>query len=572
MELTVSDALNLGELRKARVIAGRTGLSNVIRHVTVIEVPDAHRWLKGHELIITSFYCLKENPEEQIRMLERLKQHNVSALAISYPSLYMKDIPQQLIDKADELHLPLLELPDDVVYINIIEPVLDEIASRHKSGLEYTLRVNRMFIEMLLGGAQVESVVRTLAEELRAPVAVFDRHLSLLHGYIPENARMDVPSVITRCVKGDLDTSLVEFLDSIQSVQTPTRHVIGANSQKPLNCAVSPIMVDNFNQGFLLAFEMSSCFSDTELAVIDQACLGLSLIVVREKAITETELRLQGSFMDELLEGSGFPDTLVHRAEQLGLYILSKRLALVVLPNVEANTEEEYYIRRTDPGPWGKSSWDNFYAKLKYDFERENARNILFLRPKEIVILPELEDPIDKEAAIKRTALLARRVLQVSQSGTQPCQNLPFVGIGKWHADLRDLHLSYFEAKRAAMITRCLTLGRNISHIDEVLYADLLARKINSDEARMYVHQILGPILEHDSSHNAELMKTLEVCLQYNSDTKGALEALHIHRNTLLHRRNTIRRILAFNPFGGYGKLQVDMALLLKRLLDSQLL
>jgi purine catabolism regulator len=572
MELTVSDALNLGDLRKARVIAGRAGLSNVIRHVTVIEVPDAHRWLKGHELIITSFYCLKENPEEQIRMLERLKQHNVAALAISYPSLYMKAIPQQLVDKADELHLPLLELPDDVVYINIIEPVLDEIASRHKLGLEYTLHVNRMFIDMLLSGAQIGPIVRALAEELRSPVAVFDRQLTLIYGCIPENTQTDVPGIVTRCMRGNLDDSLIELLSSIQGVQAPTRHVIGANSQEPLNCAVSPIVVNNFNQGFLLSFEINGSFGNTELAVIDQACLGLSLIVVREKAITETELRLQGSLMDELLQGSRFQETLVHRAEQLGLNILSKRLALVVLSGVETGMEEDYYIRRVGSGPWCKSSWDHLYAKLKEDLERENPHNILLLRPKEIVILPELEDPTNKEQAIKKAESIARRVLQTSQSGAQPCQALPFLGIGRWYPDLRDLHLSYFDARKAAMITRCLPLGHNTSKIDQVLCADLVTRRIDSDEARTYVQHVLGPLQDHDSNHNAELVKTLDACFQYNNNTKEALEALHIHRNTLLHRRNTIKRILEFDPFTGYGKLQVDMALLLKRLLDSQLL
>jgi len=122
------------------------------------------------------------------------------------------------------------------------------------------------------------------------------------------------------------------------------------------------------------------------------------------------------------------------------------------------------------------------------------------------------------------------------------------------------------------MITRCLPLGHNTSKIDQVLCADLVTRRIDSDEARTYVQHVLGPLQDHDSNHNAELVKTLDACFQYNNNTKEALEALHIHRNTLLHRRNTIKRILEFDPFTGYGKLQVDMALLLKRLLDSQLL
>jgi purine catabolism regulator len=49
MELTVRDAMQLGDLRRAKLVAGSDGLSNIVRHVSVIEVPDAYRWFKGYE-------------------------------------------------------------------------------------------------------------------------------------------------------------------------------------------------------------------------------------------------------------------------------------------------------------------------------------------------------------------------------------------------------------------------------------------------------------------------------------------------------------------------------------------
>lgn len=47
MGITVREALQLGGLRQARVVAGEAGLDNVVKHVSVIEVPDAFPVVSG---------------------------------------------------------------------------------------------------------------------------------------------------------------------------------------------------------------------------------------------------------------------------------------------------------------------------------------------------------------------------------------------------------------------------------------------------------------------------------------------------------------------------------------------
>ena len=42
-------------MRGVRVVAGEEGLFRKVEHVTVMEVPEIKRWLKGNDFLITSF-------------------------------------------------------------------------------------------------------------------------------------------------------------------------------------------------------------------------------------------------------------------------------------------------------------------------------------------------------------------------------------------------------------------------------------------------------------------------------------------------------------------------------------
>ena len=48
--------------KEFHVIAGQKGLSREVQGVAVMDAPDALRWTKGKELIMTSGYALSKDP------------------------------------------------------------------------------------------------------------------------------------------------------------------------------------------------------------------------------------------------------------------------------------------------------------------------------------------------------------------------------------------------------------------------------------------------------------------------------------------------------------------------------
>lgn len=124
--VTVKELLSLPVLRKLKVIAGHRGLNKRVSCLTVMEVPDITRWLKGHDFIITSLYAVREDIDSQIALIDKLADLNCSCLAIKLGQ-YVKKLDEVIIEKADKRGLVLVEIPQDITYIEIIVNGMEKI-------------------------------------------------------------------------------------------------------------------------------------------------------------------------------------------------------------------------------------------------------------------------------------------------------------------------------------------------------------------------------------------------------------------------------------------------------------
>ncbi|MGI5882460.1 MAG: PucR family transcriptional regulator ligand-binding domain-containing protein, partial [Dethiobacteria bacterium] len=80
--VTIKEALTTHGFEESRVVAGEAGLGNKVKTVTVAEVPDAMDWLGGGELVITTAYYIKDDPQALKNWVQGLVDHGAVALAI----------------------------------------------------------------------------------------------------------------------------------------------------------------------------------------------------------------------------------------------------------------------------------------------------------------------------------------------------------------------------------------------------------------------------------------------------------------------------------------------------------
>lgn len=119
MFITYQELLSLREMEDARVIAGREGMSKMIKWCHVIEIEDVGDWVAANLLVFSSGVALTDNMEEALlHMVDALYRKQAAGLVLGIGE-YISEVPKTVISKADELKFPIIALPRDVKFVDV---------------------------------------------------------------------------------------------------------------------------------------------------------------------------------------------------------------------------------------------------------------------------------------------------------------------------------------------------------------------------------------------------------------------------------------------------------------------
>jgi sugar diacid utilization regulator len=183
MGITVAQALKIGGLRQGRLLAGARNLDQVIENVNVIEALTDADWETGWDvegqLLLTTFHAAQDDAQKQARLVELFARKGCAAIVFQRGIL--PHLSPAAIQRAEELGLPLIEVPEAASYPSIIMPLVAAILhekslaldlAEQKAALEAERRLQRDFMEDLLGEGyhSVEAIsarARSLGWELQ---------------------------------------------------------------------------------------------------------------------------------------------------------------------------------------------------------------------------------------------------------------------------------------------------------------------------------------------------------------------------------------------------------------------
>ena len=94
---------------------------------------------------------------------------------------------------------------------------------------------------------------------------------------------------------------------------------------------------------------------------------------------------------------------------------------------------------------------------------------------------------------------------------------------------------------------------------DYLSYVKLLERTNQTDDLLDICPPTLVALMEHDRIHDSDLMNTLFGYLQNGQSTARASAQLSLHKNTLLYRLGTIRKILGCDLSSGEDVFQMQV-------------
>ena len=194
--LTVRSLLTIASLRGTRVLAGATGLDREVRRVNVMEVPDILPWVKPHELLLTTGFPLRAastangvagtgsalsaqgsgegaaiDPAAFSRLITELDGHGLAAIAIKL-GRYLDELPAAVLEMADRIGMPVLRLPDDVAFDDVITDVFTELIDRQTGALARADELHRALAAIVLEGGDLPQIADEVARLLDAAVLI----------------------------------------------------------------------------------------------------------------------------------------------------------------------------------------------------------------------------------------------------------------------------------------------------------------------------------------------------------------------------------------------------------------
>lgn len=111
MSITCSHILTMPEIKNnIKLLAGEKGLKNTVRWTHVLESLEAIQFLQGNELTFLTGIYVGNNEELLISVIEQLAAQHVAGLVVN-TGKFITSISERAIKKADELMLPLFEIP-----------------------------------------------------------------------------------------------------------------------------------------------------------------------------------------------------------------------------------------------------------------------------------------------------------------------------------------------------------------------------------------------------------------------------------------------------------------------------
>ena len=134
MGLTVKDLFDIDIFKDFKLIAGEKGLDRPVKATEILDFEfvqgagmSRDKVFEGESIVLSSLLFAKDDPAIITDAVRRLNQLNISCLA--YKPVFIKELPAEAIEYADEHGFPILEFGGDEFFEDIILAVRTEIGA-----------------------------------------------------------------------------------------------------------------------------------------------------------------------------------------------------------------------------------------------------------------------------------------------------------------------------------------------------------------------------------------------------------------------------------------------------------
>ena len=542
--VSVEDVRKLALPLGTRVVAGNGLLSRPVTWASVIypENSTLPKALQNHEMIIIA------TPETGVRQVSDLDILRW-ACDLDAAAVVLNDPPtSSIIAEATAFNMPLLALPPST-RVRVVEKAIVSLLVDRKGQIERRgTQIYRQLTQISSRNEGIQDIINAMARLTNKAIVVQDKRLQFIGTQLqPQSVGYweDVELFLKK-----VDNLPVELQDRQKVVEIDNPVIIQSLPTPGLARFVAPIISKDMGRGYLSIIGRDNELDDIDQLVAEHGAAACAIEMAKAKAVSDTEKRLRGTFLDRVLIGDVTPQEAMKQGERLEHDMTQPHVAIVIAwrgektPSLRRLETTINALLASNPAP-----------PLVWTHDREG----------EVILFHAL--PKDTKEALEATKKFARLIN--SELHQQHPSAKVSIGVGQPVQDVTTWRVSYDEARQALGLATRLGSEQPL-YIGDLGAYQLIISLNDRDKLQHFCQRTLGALLDYDHKQNADLIKTLEAFFECHGNLSQTAEALIVHRNTLLYRMSRINEIAQIDLERPEIRLGLHLALAIRRLLPPQ--
>jgi purine catabolism regulator len=502
--LLLRDVLKLDVFQDSMLVAGTNRLdNNDVQSVSIIEVTSDEliTWIKGGELWISCLYSIANDVDQQIRILRLLRSRDASGLVICGIGHFFQDISPRLIAEAEAIGLPVIIMPPETTFEEILHPLMSALFNIRYNYLSVALQVQRTMNMMALRKEGIPAILHFLMDVLKKEVAFMDNENNLIcdvrdiHGELPRSFYR---------VPGENDHSNVLY------------------ENRRLRYAV---MADGYYYGSILVLDVEQAEIEWLELILSNTLLPIILINMRKiKRFSRNELDIKNFFAT--LRDGGFKDIsdMFEHAKRIGISLGGRNM--MVLIRFENSIAGE------------------MVREVQKLIAMEHEQNESFAFDDNVILLrASLEDQEQDKNRIKK--------LHGSLASLLRGKALFHMGVSAPYEDIAELGNAYKQILLTLTVGKKVFPDRGCVFYHDLGVYELLYANYRLSREGAGVRGELRKLQEYDEKHGGRYVDTFQALIlaRENENIETIAKEIGVHKNTLLYRKNKIIELLSQDPF-----------------------
>ena len=501
MAITIEQLIESEEL-SLRLVAGGQGSQNRVEWAHAIELFDVRPWLKGGELLMTTGMGLARNVDRQFTYVQNLADLGVAGLAFGVGPEY-HEIPEAIIDAAEQFGVPLLEVPLPTPFIAITKAVTEYSQREQQTYLRRVIDLQRSMTSNALK-AGFHGVLETVCTALSCEAALFDAN-----GEVLAAVSDDVTSLIA-----DTQVQLSRYAGSRKPAS------IGS-SENGQHLLVQVLNVESKRLGHV-AVRSSQPIDEGGRLILGHANSVLSLELIKPSVVVDAERALEADVLNAILAGTFTTDDLERQLNGMG-FGADAEVTVAIVKSTTLSAEQ----------------FTGAHAAIK----GLPGRYLVCERDDDVVILCSYSAV---NSATLHCAIKAHSLRTVHVGRSKP------VG-------LRRIADGYRQAQFAAQSANAEST--DVREFEQLSTYSLLLSSQSPEVLATIAEAALQPLAGDGTELRGELIESLDSFLANNAHWVPASNALGVHRHTLRNRMRRVEKLTGRNLSSAHDRNELWLAL-----------